>query len=145
MPNEHTPARRIFDRHLELLSSGSTDEWVDLFAPDGALEYPFAPTGYPSSVHGREALHTHMTRFTQNFNVRFSDVVHHDLVDPDVAIVELLGHGSAVATGAPYDQRYICVLYVEDGLITRFLDYWDPTSFTAAAGDLEQASARHEA
>ena len=30
------------------------------------------------------------------------------------------------ATGAPYEQSYVSVLTVRDGLIVRYRDYWNP-------------------
>jgi uncharacterized protein len=43
-----------------------------------------------------------------------------------VAIIEMTMTGTVTATGAPYEQSYVVVLTVRDGLIARYRDYWNP-------------------
>jgi ketosteroid isomerase-like protein len=50
----------------------------------------------------------------------------HETVKPDVAIIEMTMTGTVTATGAPYEQSYVSVLTVRDGLIARYRDYWNP-------------------
>jgi uncharacterized protein len=43
-----------------------------------------------------------------------------------VAIIEMTMPGTVTATGAPYEQSYVVVLTVRDGLIARYRDCWNP-------------------
>ena len=45
-------AQHALTEHLRLTAAGDTGEWVKLFAPDGVLEFPYAPLGVPRRVHG---------------------------------------------------------------------------------------------
>lgn len=120
-------AQRALSEHLRLVSSGRIDEWLDLFAPDAVLEFPYAPEGVPPRVQGREALMNHMTHFPETFDVRFVDLVFHETTDPSLVIAEFASVGHAVPTGKPYEQQCISVVYTDDeGRITRFVDFWNP-------------------
>ncbi len=64
-PIARTAAQQTFLRSLDALATGSTEDWVKLFAPAGVLEYPYAPAGYPSRVTGQAELKAHMERFVE--------------------------------------------------------------------------------
>ncbi|MDV6259748.1 nuclear transport factor 2 family protein [Rhodococcoides yunnanense] len=120
-------AQHALSEHLRLVSSGRIEEWLDLFAPDAVLEFPYAPAGVPTRVQGREALMNHMTHFPDTFDVRFVDLVFHKTADPSMVIAEFASVGHAVPTGKPYEQQCICVVYTDDdSRITRFVDFWNP-------------------
>jgi ketosteroid isomerase-like protein len=40
-------AQQTFKNHLEFLSSGRIEEWVDLFKEDGILEFPYGLKIFP--------------------------------------------------------------------------------------------------
>jgi len=122
-----TAAQHAVAEHLRLTAAGQTDEWVKLFAPDGVLEFPYAPDGVPRRVQGHEALVAHMRTFPQTFDVEFVDLVFHDTIDARVAVAEFRSTGTAIPTGKPYRQECVSVVHTDDdGLITHYLDYWNP-------------------
>ncbi|MER8182211.1 nuclear transport factor 2 family protein [Kitasatospora sp. NPDC094015] len=125
--NRLTAAQRAVAEHLRLTAAGRTDEWVKLFSPDAVLEFPYAPAGVPRRVAGHDALVAHMSNFPETFDVEFVGLVFHDTVDPSLAIAEFRSKGTALPTGKPYEQECISVVRTdEDGLITHYLDYWNP-------------------
>jgi len=100
--------------------------FVQMFAEDGVMEFPYALPS-PRRVEGREALAAHLgylARLVELLSV--SDVVKHETADPEVFIVEFASSGRAVATGEPFEQRYISVIRVRDGHIVHYKDYWNP-------------------
>ncbi|WNG17794.1 nuclear transport factor 2 family protein [Cystobacter fuscus] len=120
-------AQHAVREHLRLLSGGRIEEWLELFARDGILEFPFAPTGMPPRVQGREALRAHMSRFPETFDVEFVGLVFHETTDPNRAVAEFRSVGRAIPTGKPYEQTCISVVHTDDeGRITRYVDYWNP-------------------
>jgi uncharacterized protein len=120
-------AQHALTEHLRLTATGNIDEWVQLFAPDAVLEFPYAPAGVPTRVTGHEALHAHMSNFPETFDVEFVDLVFHDTVDPSLVIAEFRSKGTALPTGKPYEQTCISVVRTDDdGRITHYLDYWNP-------------------
>lgn len=139
MATDITTAQQTFMQHLEFLSSGRTREWTELFTPDGVLEFPYAPAGYPTRLVGRAELGAHMESFLLSFEVTFDNVVFHDMADPTMVIAELQGHGTYLPTGERYEQAYISVLRTAGSLIASYVDYWNPlampgTTRSATAG-----------
>lgn len=134
-----TTAETILLRSLVLLENGDARGWVDLFHQDGVLEFPYAPDGWPSTFRGRDALWDHMRKFPEHLTVSFSGVVFHPTGDPDFTVAEFHGDGEA-STGLPFVQDYVSLLWIRDGLITRYRDFWNPLRHLAALGGAEAAA-----
>jgi hypothetical protein len=102
------------------------ETFVEMVAENGVIEFPFAlPT--PRRIDGREALAAHIAFLAGRIEfLAVSDVVKHETSDPEVFIVEFAGSGRAVATGEPFEQRYISVIRLRDGHIVHYRDYWNP-------------------
>ncbi len=90
------------------------------------LEFPYAPAGFPESVKGKTELHEYMKNFPEHFEVEFTDLRFHETTDPALVIAEFASRGTALATGRPYNQRYISLVETRDGRISRYVDYWNP-------------------
>ncbi|MGK5554282.1 nuclear transport factor 2 family protein [Actinomadura kijaniata] len=128
-------AQRTFRDHLDLLSAGRIPEWVDLFTEDGVLEFPYGPKGYPREVRGKAELHAYMKNFPEHFQVEFTDLRFHETTDPALVVAEFRSRGTARATGRPYEQTYISLVWTEDGRISRYVDYWNPLVAIEALGE----------
>ena len=50
--------REIIERHRQAVLALDMAAQAELFAEDGVLEFPFAPAGAPSSLIGREQIHS---------------------------------------------------------------------------------------
>jgi uncharacterized protein len=100
---------------------------VDLCADDVVFEFPFAPPGRPARVEGKLALGDYLKGISGRMRLEgVSNLEIHETVKPEVAIIEMTMTGTVTATGAPYEQSYVVVLTVRDGLIVRYRDYWNP-------------------
>lgn len=109
----------------ERLKPGA-ETFVEMVAEDGVMEFPFALPS-PRRVEGREALAAHIAFLASRIEfLSVSDVVKHATGDPEVFIIEFAGSGRAVATGEPFEQRYISVIRLRDGHIVHYRDYWNP-------------------
>lgn len=118
--------------------SADADNFVDMMAEEGLLEFPYGPPGLPNTLKGRSEVLTHLSHLGNIFEINtFSDLKVHETKDPDVVILEFSALGRGKKTGEPYDQTYISVVTVRDGHIRRYVDYWNPTVATQAAGGLE--------
>jgi ketosteroid isomerase-like protein len=90
-------------------------------------------------VNGREALIALYAGYGKNIVLHDADaLVIHRSQDPRVVIIEYEVHGKIVATGAPYDNRFISVVTIENRKIVHWRDYMDSL---AAMTALSQASA----
>ncbi len=120
-------AQQTFKNHLEFLSSGRIEEWVDLFKEDGILEFPYGPKDFPTSVSGKKELYEYMKNFPDHFEVKFDNLHFHATEEPTLVIAEFTSDGHAVSTGKPYIQKYISVVTTDDeGKIIRYVDFWNP-------------------
>lgn len=122
MSTQNQVAVRVFRRSAELLQKGDIDGWLDLFAEDAVVEYPFAPPGRPSRVEGRAGLADHVraraarieSPTVERLQIYMTD-------DPAVIVAEM------VIRGTPSRPRpAIAVVTVHDGLITSYRDYYNP-------------------
>lgn len=130
-------ARELFARNMELVQSGRIEEWVDLFAEDAVLEFPFPPPGMPTRLQGKAALFEHMKTFPENLRVRFDTPVYYDTADPNLVIADFTSEGTALATGRTFRQSYLSIVWVHDGKIVRYRDFWDPWVMVQALGGAE--------
>lgn len=120
-------AQQTFKNHLEFLSSGRIEEWVNLFKEDGILEFPYGPKDFPTSVSGKKELYEYMKNFPNHFKVKFDNLHFHATEEPTLIIAEFTSDGHAVSTGKPYIQKYISVVTTdEEGKIIQYVDFWNP-------------------
>lgn len=123
-----TTAVDVFSKLAQVgVQTGDIGALVDLCADDVVFEFPFAPPGRPKRVEGKPALGDYLKALSGRVRIEgVRNVEVHETVKSDVAIIEMTMTGSVTATGAPYEQSYVVVLTVRDGLIARYRDYWNP-------------------
>lgn len=121
------------------------DDFLEMCADDIVWEFPFAPPGGVQRLEGKAAVAAYLPKVGGLISVTGGSLTAvHRSTDPDVAILEFEITGTGVATGLPYDQRYICVFKTRDGRIVHFKDYWNPLTLLSAVGGEEAlASALH--
>jgi ketosteroid isomerase-like protein len=96
---------------------------AELYAPDGVLEWPFAPDGVPTRIEGREEILRTLETLRAGaggleIDEANSKVTVHETADPEVIVVEL-----DLAMG-PVRLPYVQVYQVRDGQIVNLRDYW---------------------
>jgi uncharacterized protein len=122
-----TTAVGMFSKLAQNVGTGDVGALVDLCADDVVFEFPFAPPGRPTRVEGKPAVTDYLKGVAGRVRIEgVRDLEVHETVKPDVAIIEMTLTGTVAATGAPYEQSYVSVLTVRDGLIARYRDYWNP-------------------
>ena len=134
--------RQVVERVHRLVLDGDIEGQADLFAPDGVLEWPFAPAGVPARLEGREAIRRALEPIGRRMRqgatrpTGLRSVLHQTL-DPEVVVVELELEGEVAATGDAYRLPYIQVFRVRDGAILCFRDYFGPGTAQALAAALQ--------
>jgi ketosteroid isomerase-like protein len=135
--------RELIDRAVELLVAHDMTGFAGLFAVDGAMEFPFAPPGYPPRVEGRAAITEYLRHYPDLLDIRsVTPTAIHQSTDPQVIIVEFTAAGVVVATGAPYEALYIAVVTVVDGEVRHYRDYWNPLAMKETLDRLAEAADR---
>jgi ketosteroid isomerase-like protein len=128
-----TPAQ-VLERRRELLLNQDTDGFADLFAPDGAIELPFAGPDLPARLDGQQAIRDFSNR-TAASPLQIDDlqtVALHHTSDPEVVIVELLSQVTLATTGRSLAVRSIQVFRIRDGKILLFRDHFNPNGLADA-------------
>lgn len=114
-------------------------ETVDLFTEDVVFEFPYAPEGLPRRLDGLPSLADHMARLGPMLEMG-AFTLHAVHPSDETVILEFSCHGQGVATGLPYDQRYISVVTLREGRIARYRDYWNPLVVLDALGGAQAAA-----
>ncbi|BBH70668.1 hypothetical protein ACTI_73530 [Actinoplanes sp. OR16] len=121
-------SREVVEQILRASREQGTETFVNLFAADGYIEWPYRPEGVLGRVEGRDQIREFLTA-QANGLVKFDEyrnTVIHETTDPEVVIVEYEAHGNVIPTGAPLHQTIIAVLRIRDGLVVSYRDYLNP-------------------
>jgi ketosteroid isomerase-like protein len=102
------------------------EHYFDTFADDAVFESRYHFPGWPLIIRGRDNLVASLAGYGKTIRVHSGDalVVHHSQ-DPRVVILEYEVHGKILATGAPYDNRLISIVTIENRKIVHWRDYMD--------------------
>jgi uncharacterized protein len=113
----------------QLILNGDADGFADLFAPDGAIEFPFqGPPGMPARVTGREAVREY-TRRVLALPLRLEEFEEAELYqtqDPEVVIVETRTKATVTTTGQRFTATSLQIFRIREGQIVLFRDFPDP-------------------
>jgi uncharacterized protein len=119
------------DPFFNIIQMGLADlvdggHFFDTVAKDAVFEFRYAFPGWPQRVSGRDALMALYAGYGDNVILRGADsLVVHRSQNPRVVILEYEVHGTAVATGAYYNNRFISVITIEKRKIVHWRDYMD--------------------
>jgi len=128
------PLFEIIQKGLEGLVEG--EHFFDAIADDALFEFRYDFPGWPKTIRGRADLMAQFSGYGNNITLHSSGgLVVHRSQDPRVVIVEYEVHGTIVATGVPYDNRFISVITIENRRIVHWRDYMDSlAAWTALSG-----------
>jgi len=106
-----------------------------LLADDVVFEYVISVPGYPKQVEGRQNIIDLYSDYDSFMTVSSADNLH-VYRDPaaSVVVLEYEVHGESVQTGRPYDNRFVSIVTIRDGKVTRWRDYLDPVAVFDATG-----------
>jgi ketosteroid isomerase-like protein len=126
--------REVFERFVRTGMERDMRAQAELYAPDGVLEWPFAPDGVPTRIEGRDEIFRTLSALRAGSSGLEIDeagtkVIVHETADPEVIVVEL-----ELAVGAAR-MPYVQVYQVRDGQIVSLRDYWG-----AGTGDYVRAA-----
>ncbi|WP_313803230.1 nuclear transport factor 2 family protein [Sphingobium sp.] len=134
---DNMKAEELLSGALHALTQKDVQPWIDMFAEDGVMEFPFALPGYPGRVDGKQAIADYLADYPDHLSLSaiHGPKFHHS---GEVMIAEFSVEGTAVATGRPYNQRYISVITFQGDNIAMYRDYWNPVVAIEALGGVEK-------
>jgi|SRR5580704_1780950 ketosteroid isomerase-like protein len=115
--------------------SGLVDgkHYFETFAEDAVFESRYHFPGWPVTIQGRANLMASLSGYGKSIQLHSGDaLVVHRCEDSRVVILEYEVHGRILSGGAPYDNRLISIITIENRKIVHWRDYMDSlTAWTA--------------
>ena len=136
MPKAEYGAHEALDPFFEVVMKGLSglvdgEHYFDAFADNAIFESRYHFPGWPLTIRGRANLVASLAGYGKSIRLHSGDalVVHPSVVQPGqdsrVVILEYEVHGKILRTGAPYDNRLISVVTIENRKIVHWRDYMD--------------------
>ena len=126
---------KLMGDYQTLLGRGRLDEWIDLWADEGVLEFPYGPAGRRRAYRGKADILAYMKHATGRVAADSVEQMRiFPMLDPGMAVVELSIKGRVIASDTPYNQSFVLFFEVEDGKLRRYREYWNPLATLDAMG-----------
>src|ERR1700679_441528 len=113
MPNAEYAAFKALNPFFEVVQKGlrafvDGEHYFDTIADDALFEFRYNFPGWPKTVRGRANLMALYSGYGKTISLHRADaLVVHPSKDGRIVILEYEGHGTILATGLSYDNRFI--------------------------------------
>ena len=122
--------------YFNLIATGDVDALAQYWHDDIVFEAPFSFTGKPSRTVGKQAVYDRLSTSYGLVSMAFGITEIYELSDPDRFLVEYDSDGHMLGSGERYQNSYITLVEMRDGLISRFREFYDSQRCAAAFGPL---------
>src|SRR5258708_4880166 len=131
MPNPKYAAYRPADPYFNLVRGAlgdlvDGDHFFDVVADDAVYEVLYDVSGWPRIIRGRDDLMTRFRGYADNIELQSADkLITHKADNGRVVVIEYEVHGTILATGVKYDNRFCSIIGLENRKIAHWRDYMD--------------------
>jgi ketosteroid isomerase-like protein len=102
------------------------EHYFDALADDVLFEFLYNFPGWPQVTRGRAELMSLYSGYGNNIRLdRGDSLAVHPSENGRVVTLEYAVHGRVLATGMPYDNRFVSIVTIENHNIVRWRDYMD--------------------
>jgi ketosteroid isomerase-like protein len=102
------------------------EHFFDAVADSITYEVLYEIPGWPRVIKGRTPLMDAFRGYVDNIALQSADkLVAHRTDDGRVVVIEYEVHGTILATGVTYDNRFCSIIRIEDRKIAHWRDYMD--------------------
>ena len=102
------------------------EHFFDIVAADVIYEVLYDVPGWPRVIRGRSDLMAAFAGYVDNVALQSADkLIVHKTDDGHVVVIEYEVHGTILATGVKYDNRFCSIITIENRKITHWKDYMD--------------------
>ena len=122
--------------YFELIATGDVDALARYWHDEIVFEAPFSFTGKPSRTLGKQAVYDRLFTSYGLVSMAFHITEIYELLNPDRFLVEYDSDGHMLGSGERYQNSYITLVEMQDGLISRFREFYDSQRCAAAFGPL---------
>lgn len=100
--------------------------FFDIVAEDIAYEVLYDFPGWPRIIRGRTELMAMFRGYGGNIALQSADhLITHKADNGRIVIIEYEVHGTILATGTKYDNRFCSIIRIDDRKIAHWRDYMD--------------------
>ena len=131
MPKSDYAAFHALDPFFAVVMAGLSEfvdgeHYFDTLADDVVFEFLYEFPGWPREVRGRENLMSLYSGYGNTIRLdRGDSLIVHPSENGRVVTLEYEVHGKILATGTPYDNRFVSIATIENRKIVRWRDYMD--------------------
>jgi uncharacterized protein len=131
MPNSkyaaYAPAAPYFDLVRGALGDLVDGEhFFDIVTDDTVYEVLYDVAGWPRIIRGRADLMAAFSGYVDNIALHSADkLITHKTDDGRVVVIEYEVHGTILATGVKYNNRFCSIIAIESRKIAHWRDYMD--------------------
>ena len=102
------------------------EHFFDIVTDDVVYDVLYDFPGWPRIIRGRTDLMARFRGYVDNIELQSADkLIAHTTDNARVVIIEYEVHGTIVATGVKYDNRFCSIIRIENRKITHWRDYMD--------------------
>ena len=102
------------------------EHYFDTLADDVLFEFRYEFPGWPRVTRGRDSLMALYSEYGRNIRLdRGDSLIVHPSDNGQVVTLEYEVHGTVLATGVAYDNRFVSIASIETRKIVRWRDYMD--------------------
>ncbi|HVE23592.1 MAG TPA: nuclear transport factor 2 family protein [Acidocella sp.] len=100
--------------------------FFDIVADEIVYEVLYDFPGWPRMIQGRAGLMAQFKGYVDNIRLHSADqLINHKIDNGRGAVIEYEVHGTILATGAKYHNRFCSIIRVENRKIAHWRDYMD--------------------
>ena len=131
MPNSKYAAYQAADPYFNLVRGAlgdrvEGDHFFDIVSDDVVYEVRYEFPGWPRVIEGRADLMAQFKSYGDNIELQSADnLITHKTDDGRVFIIEYEVHGTILATGVKYDNRFCSIIEIANRKIAHWRDYMD--------------------
>jgi ketosteroid isomerase-like protein len=131
MPNPKYAAYEAAAPYFNLVRGALGDlvdgeHFFDIVADDIVYEVLYDFPGWPRVIHGRVDLMARFRGYGDNIALQSADeLVAHKANGGAVVVIEYEVHGTILATGVKYENRFCSIIRIENRKIAHWRDYMD--------------------
>jgi uncharacterized protein len=146
MPNPKYAAYEAAGPYFDLIRRALGDlvdveHFFDIVTDDVVYEVLYDFPGWPRIIQGRADLMAQFRGYVDNIELQSADkLITHKADDGRAVVIEYEVHGTILATGAKYNNRFCSIIEIENRKIAHWRDYMD----SLAAWNALSARARQE-
>jgi uncharacterized protein len=102
------------------------EHYFDTLADDAIFEFLYEFPGFPRTIRGRANLMAQYSGYGDNIRLHAADkLVVHRAEGGRIVIIEYEVQGTVLATGAPYNNRFVSIVTIDNRQIIHWRDYMD--------------------